>query len=209
IEACVDKYLATARLHAAGLPVPRTVACEGVDAALEAFAALGGDVVLKPLFGSEGRGILRLDTLALAERVLSLVAPLGAVLYLQEFLPHRHDYRGLVLGGRVLAAMRRSAPDHDFRANVSVGGRFEAFELPDAWRDLAVRAAAAVGAPFAGVDLLTGRDGEPLVVEVNSNPGFQALQQTTAVCIPTAVVDYLAAAEFMQSTSLPPTAGLS
>src|SRR5229473_1659667 len=70
VETCVDKYLATARLEAAGLPVPATVVCQHADAALEAFAALGGDVIVKPLFGSEGRGMIRLTDLDLAWRTL-------------------------------------------------------------------------------------------------------------------------------------------
>jgi ribosomal protein S6--L-glutamate ligase len=73
IECAVDKYLTTARLAAAGLPVPRTVACQTVEDGRQAFEALGGDVVIKPLFGSEGRGITRLDDAALAERAFSLL----------------------------------------------------------------------------------------------------------------------------------------
>jgi ribosomal protein S6--L-glutamate ligase len=193
IEACVDKYLATARLQAAGLPVPRTAVCEDLDEAMAAFAALGGDVVVKPLFGSEGRGMLRIEDESLAYRVLRTLVKTGGVLYLQEHVPHPGgDVRALVLGGRVLAGMRRWS-DADFRTNVSRGGRFERWDLPPAWQELAVRAAAAVGAVVAGVDLLAGPDGQPLVLEVNSTPGFQALVQTTAVPVPHEIMACLAA----------------
>ncbi len=71
LETCVDKYLASARLDAAGLPVPPTVACQDADAALAAFAALGGDVVVKPLFGSEGRGMVRVTDVEMAWRTFA------------------------------------------------------------------------------------------------------------------------------------------
>src|SRR5437762_437751 len=81
VEACVDKYLATARLEAAGLPVPPTAVCQHADAALEAFAALGGDVVVKPLFGSEGRGMVRVADPETAWRVFRTLERVQAVLY--------------------------------------------------------------------------------------------------------------------------------
>lgn len=188
IECCVDKYLATSRLHAAGLPTPRTSVCEGLDEALAAFTELGGNVVVKPLFGSEGRGILRLENPSLAYRVLRTIVKTQSVVYLQEWVDHPgFDVRVLVLDGRVLAAMKRTAVG-DFRTNVSCGGRFASFELSEAWGTLALRSAAAVGARFAGVDLLTDRDERVFVIEVNSVPGFQAILQTTTVDIPAELV---------------------
>ena len=192
IETCVDKFLATARLQAARLPVPRTAVCESLDEAMIAFSELGGDVVVKPLFGSEGRGIVRLHDESLAYRVLRTLTTIDAVLYLQEFIAHPgHDVRAFVVGDRVVAAMRRSS-DRDFRTNVARGGRFETHVLSDEWADYAVRAARAVGARVAGVDLLPDATGCPLVLEVNSTPGFQALVQTTAVDIPAAIVRHAA-----------------
>jgi ribosomal protein S6--L-glutamate ligase len=191
IEACVDKYLATARLSAAGLPVPRTEVCERADDAMAAFERLGADVVLKPLFGSEGRGILRIDNVAVAERVFKALASVEAVLYLQEFVRHPgHDVRALVIGDRVTAAMRRRS-NGDFRTNVARGGSFEACELSEEWSTLAVAAAKAVGAEIAGVDLLPDANGKPLVVEVNSTPGFKAIAQVTSVDLPQAIVRFV------------------
>ncbi len=103
IEAAVDKYLTTARLQAAGLTVPRTFVCQTVEDALAGFAALGGDVVVKPLFGAEGRGIARLCDEAVAQHAFSLLIQSGAVLYLQEFVPHEgSDLRVLIVGERRL-----------------------------------------------------------------------------------------------------------
>src|SRR5437763_6090755 len=193
VETCVDKYLATARLEAAGLPVPPTAVCQHADAALEAFAALGGDVVVKPLFGSEGRGMVRVSDPEVAWRTFRTLERTQAVLYLQRFVPHPGwDLRVLVLGGRVLAAMRRHA-DGDWRTNVAQGGRAEAVTPADAEARLAQRAAATVGAPFAGVDLLPlpGGDGY-CVLEVNAVPGWRALAPACGVDVAAAVVRYLA-----------------
>jgi ribosomal protein S6--L-glutamate ligase len=198
VEACVDKHLATTRLHAAGLPVPRTAVCEGIEPALEAFHWLGGDVVVKPLFGSEGRGIVRIDNPILAERVFRALMSIQAIVYLQEFVAHPgYDVRALVLGDRVLAAMRRSSSS-DFRTNVAQGAAVSPFHLPAEWHEMAVCAARTISAPLAGVDLLPNERGQPLVVEVNSAPGFRALAQTTAVDVPAAILRFLIDADWPQ-----------
>lgn len=175
IECAVDKYLTTARLVAAGLPVPETFVCENAEAALERFAALGGDVVVKPIFGSEGRGILRVSDPDLALRVFRTLERIQAVLYVQRFIDHEgFDLRVMVLDGRVLAGMRRRSQG-DFRTNVSRQGRGEAVELTERERELALRASAAVGTRLAGVDLLYDRQGTCYVIEVNGVPGWRAL----------------------------------
>ncbi len=192
VETCVDKYLASARLKAAGLLVPPTAVCQHADAALEAFAALGGDVVVKPLFGSEGRGMVRVADPETAWRVFRTLERTQAVLYLQQFVRHPGwDLRALVVGGRVLAAMRRFARD-DWRTNVAQGGRAESVRLSAVQEELALRAAAAVGAPVAGVDLLPGPDGELYVIEANAVPGWRALAPVTGVDVAAELVRFLA-----------------
>ena len=192
VEAAVDKYLATARLDAAGLPVPPTWAGERAEDALAAFEALGGDVVVKPLFGSEGRGLVRVSDPELARRVFHALERIGAVLYLQRFVRHPgHDLRAFVLGDRVLGAIRRHAPPGDWRTNVAVGGRAEAVALEPAAERLALRAARAVGATMAGVDLLPDADGKLLVLEVNAVPGWRALAAATGVDVASAILEGL------------------
>jgi ribosomal protein S6--L-glutamate ligase len=193
LEACVDKYLATAKLAAAGLPVPPTVTCQTADAALDAFHALGGDVVVKPLFGSEGRGMVRVSDAELAWRTFRTLERTQAVLYVQQFVPHPGwDLRILLLGGRVLAAMRRHARN-DWRTNVAQGGRAEAVTATVEQERLALRAAAAVGAVFAGVDLLPTPEGH-IVLEVNAVPGWRALAPACGVDVAAAVVAHLTGA---------------
>src|SRR5439155_5366484 len=119
LEASIDKYLASARLHAAGLPVPPTRVCQDAESALEAFNALGGDVVVKPLFGSEGRGMVRLTDAELAWRTFRTLERMQSVLYLQRFIAHPGwDLRAFILDGRVIAAMRRYS-NGDWRTNVA------------------------------------------------------------------------------------------
>lgn len=192
LEACVDKYLATARLAAAGLRVPPTVVCQDAESALEAFAALGGDVVVKPLFGSEGRGMVRVSDPELAWRTFRTLERTQSVLYLQQFVRHPGwDLRAFVLGGCVLTAMRRHARG-DWRTNVAQGGSGEVARLGHDEEQLALRAADALGAAVAGVDLLPGPDGEWYVLEVNAVPGWRALAPVTGVDVAAAVVDFLA-----------------
>ncbi len=191
VEICVDKYLATALLEAAGLRVPPTVVCQHADAALEAFTALGGDVVVKPVFGSEGRGMVRVSDPELAWRTFRTLERTQAVLYLQQFIRHPGwDLRVFVVGGRVLTAMRRVSRG-DWRTNVAQGGAGESIRVGPEEERLALRAAAALGAPVAGVDLLPGPGGEWYVLEVNAVPGWRALAPVTGVDVAAEVVRFL------------------
>lgn len=180
IEAAVDKYLATAKLQAAGLLVPTTIVCQTASDGLAAFEALGGDVVVKPLFGGEGRGITRVSDVAIARRVFTSLEQIGAVLYVQQFIPHDGvDWRLLVIGDEVLG-MKRVNPD-DWRTNISLGARPAPLEVTVELAQLARRAAATVGAAVAGVDLLPARDGRLYAIEVNAVPGWRALVEVTGV----------------------------
>lgn len=191
IECAVDKYLTTARLAAAGLTVPATIVCENAETAQEAFERLGGDVVVKPVFGSEGRGILRVSDPDLALRTFRTLERIDAVLYLQQFVEHNGaDIRVLILGGRILGAIRRRSED-DFRTNVSRNGRAEPHTLTNEERQTALEAAVIVGAQFAGVDLLYDRGGTCYVIEVNAVPGWRAFGKVTNCDVATDVIRYL------------------
>lgn len=191
VEAAVDKYLTSARLQAAGLLTPRTIVCQTSEAAMEAFERLGGDVVVKPIFGSEGRGIARLQDEAMAERAFRLLESLGSVIYLQEFIRHDgFDLRLLVVGKRVLG-MRRRNP-HDWRTNCSRGAEAEPLEVTPELAEMALRAAAAVGATVAGVDLLPMPDGRLAAIEVNAVPGWKALSAAIGVDVARLVLEHTA-----------------
>ena len=122
IERTVDKFLASTLLARAGIPTPRTIACERPADALEAFAELGGDVIVKPLFGSMGVGMVRVDDPDVAQRVFRALELERAVYYLQETLPHAgRDVRALVVGEQVVASIERSG--EGWRTNLARGGR--------------------------------------------------------------------------------------
>ncbi|HRE99349.1 MAG TPA: RimK family alpha-L-glutamate ligase [Pirellulaceae bacterium] len=174
LEIAIDKYLTTAMLAAAGLPVPETIAVQSVDEAMAGFDRLGQDVVVKPLFGGEGRGLIRLEDPDLAVRAFRTLVQLGAVIYLQRFVRHPgYDVRILLIGDQAWS-IRRIHPT-DWRTNVSRGARAERFEPPAEWIELARRAASAIDARIVGIDLLPDERGEPLVLEANAVPGWQGL----------------------------------
>lgn len=191
LECAVDKYLTTARLRAAGLPVPETIVCEHEDDAEAAFEALGRDVVVKPLFGSEGRGIVRVTDPDLAHRTFRTLMRLDSVLYIQKFIQHEgFDVRVLVLNSRVVGAIRRRSP-HDFRTNVSRSAVAELHVPTDQEEEFAVRATAATGAYVAGIDLLYDRLGNCYVIEVNAVPGWQAFARTTGIDVAGRLIEQL------------------
>ncbi len=192
LEICVDKYLASARLENAGLPTPPTAVCQDAETAFAAYERLGGDVIVKPLFGSEGRGMVRVESPDLAWRVFRTLERMQTILYVQQTIAHPGwDLRVFVLGERVLAAMRRHAKE-GWRTNVAQGGRAEAVSVTAEEERLALAAARAVGAQVAGVDLLPRPDGAYDVLEVNAVPGWRALAPATGVDVGRAIVEFLA-----------------
>jgi RimK family alpha-L-glutamate ligase len=176
IERTIDKSWAGAVLTLAGVPTPPTTVCERYDDAMQAFDELGGDVVVKPLFGAMGHGIVRVEDRDLAHRVFRALELERTVYYVQRTVAPagRRDLRLLVIGREIVGAMERATDS--WRANIARGAHPRAVTLGDDERRLAVAAAVALEADVAGVDLLIGPDGEAVVVEVNGIPGWQALQ---------------------------------
>ena len=197
IERAVDKFYTTALLQQAGLPVPETVVCERADEAMAAIRRLladGDDVIIKPVFGSMGHGLVRIADAELAWRVVRPLEQMRSVFYVQRAIDHGgRDIRLFVVGDRVLGAIERTAAAGDWRTNVSRGGVARAIDIPGEWRDYALRAARAVGADYAGVDLLQSRAGEAFVLEVNGIPGWEGLQAATGRDVAAAIVDHLEA----------------
>jgi RimK family alpha-L-glutamate ligase len=188
IERTIDKFLASALLARAGVPTPRTIACERPEDALDAFAELGGDVIVKPLFGSMGAGMTRVDDPDVAYRVFHALALERAVYYLQEALPHAgRDLRAFVVGGRVLAAVERVGPG--WRKNVARGARARAMALSTEQERLCLEAADALGVDYAGVDLLGD-----YVLELNAIPGWHGLQAATGADVAAAIVAHVESA---------------
>jgi tetrahydromethanopterin:alpha-L-glutamate ligase len=196
IERCVDKSMTSFLLARAGVPTPATWTMESAEAAraLVEREAPSGPLVLKPLFGAQGKGlrlIRRPEDLPGSEEI-------AGVYYLQQFQSNGAqdftDYRLFVLRGRVIATMMRRAAA--WITNVKQGGQPLAV-APDAKMErLAIAAAEAVGAAIAGVDVLVGADGAPTVLEVNSMPAWSGVQKVSkrniAEAIASALMDELA-----------------
>jgi len=195
IERCVDKSMTSFLLSRAGIATPATWAFESHEQAraIVQRETASGALVLKPLFGSQGRGLIlirTLDDLPPPEQVA------GRVYYLQRFVGVKraryHDFRLLVVHGRVVAAMQRHSSQ--WITNIKRGGRPIAVAVNAEMKTLALRSAAAVGADFAGVDILYTSDGHPTVLEVNSMPAWSGLQRVTPTNIAAQLADALAAA---------------
>lgn len=189
IERAVDKYYSLALMEENGIPVPRTIVSESPSKALEAFHELGGDVVVKPVYGSQGIGVTRVSNPEVALRVFRALAFVHHVLYVQEFVPHgNRDIRVFVIGGEVVAAMYRIS--EDWKTNIHQGARPEAMKPDSDLCDLAVKSADCLGCDIAGVDVMEGSNGY-VVNEVNSQPGFQGLQSTTEVDIAVKIAEFV------------------
>jgi ribosomal protein S6--L-glutamate ligase len=192
LERTIDKFLASALLARAGVPTPQTIACERPDDALEAFEELGGDVIVKPLFGAMGAGMTRVDDADVAYRVFHALELERAVYYLQEALPHDgRDLRALVVGGRVLAAIERVGSG--WRANLARGATAQPTRLSADQERLCLEAAAALGVEYAGVDVLRAADGRDYVIELNGIPGWRGLQEATGADVAGALVEHVEA----------------
>lgn len=193
IERCVDKSTATFLFQKAGLPTPPTRVCEGYAPALAHASQLNAPLVLKPLFGSQGNGIRR----AMSASELPPPEEVGNVYYMQHYLrapdaTQFEDWRVFVSRGRILAAMVRRGKT--WITNVHQGAEPAPHEPCDEMRDLAQRAVAAIGADYAGVDLIRSADGKLMVLEINSNPAWKGLQSVTSVDIAeTLAADFLEA----------------
>ncbi|MFX1277582.1 MAG: RimK family alpha-L-glutamate ligase [Promethearchaeota archaeon] len=188
LEIASDKFLTSIYLERNEIPTPKTIICENPDDALEAFEELGEDVILKPLFGSKGLGMTRLNDKGFAENVIYTLTELNDIFYLQEFVEHNNrDIRILVLGDKAIAGMYRISDN--WKTNIHAGARSEPIELTKQLKSLAIRAANATKTEIAGVDIIESETGFQ-VIEVNSIPGFTALQKVTNINLAEEIIKY-------------------
>lgn len=189
IERSADKYHTLALFEEHGLPVPPTIVTESSEEAVKAFRELGRDVVLKPIFGSRGMGSTRVTDPDVAERLFRAIVFYHGVLYLQKFIPHGvSDLRAFVVGKKVIAAMHRVAAN--WKTNVSLGAKPVPFSPTNEIEHLAVETADVIGCKIAGVDILESEDG-PMIIELNSQPGWRGLQSVADVNIAEEIVTYV------------------
>ncbi|MHB0913588.1 MAG: RimK family alpha-L-glutamate ligase [Armatimonadota bacterium] len=169
-----SKAQTTALLQKSGFPVPRTLITQNLDEAISARRRFG-TVVIKPLYGSHGKDMARIED----ETVLpDFLAGHGAV-YIQEYVENEgRDIRAFVVGDRVVASVYRVAKDGEWRTNVAQGSNCEPCELSEEMHDLCVEATRTIGLEYTGVDLMESPDG-PLILELNGAPWWQGLYEAT------------------------------
>ncbi|WP_404310186.1 ATP-grasp domain-containing protein [Neorhodopirellula lusitana] len=191
LEIAIDKFATLARGRRLGIPVPPTAVVQSRAEAMEAFEVLGGDVVVKPIFGGEGRGVMRLQNRELAWTAFSVLSQVGSVLYIQQFIPPGgRDIRILVLGDQVFAIRRTSG--NDFRTNVKAGGKSERIELDDHWRTIALQFCDSLQLRYAAVDLIESENGNGFyLIEVNAIPGWKSAQSVMPISIADQIVSFL------------------
>jgi RimK family alpha-L-glutamate ligase len=187
IEVAGDKFLSGVRLTKAGLPVPKSIVTENLDAALDGFSSLGEDVVVKPIIGSRGRGIVRITDREIAWRIFDTLLRSNKVIFMQEYLPHGlQDIRTLVVGDKVIAAMYRVS--NNWKSNISEGAIPKPCKIEESLEQLSIDASKTLGCELAGIDLVEVKDTR-YVIEVNPSPGWKGLQSVTENSIADAIID--------------------
>ncbi|MFT6818793.1 MAG: ribosomal protein S6--L-glutamate ligase [Myxococcota bacterium] len=163
---------------------------QDVQASIERVG--GAPVIIKLLEGTQGIGVILAPDAKVAESIIETLQSTGTNVLLQQFIAESRgrDIRALVVGDRVVAAMRRTAQGDEFRSNVHRGGKAEAVILDPAFERSAVRAAQIMGLRVAGVDMLEGKDG-PLILEVNSSPGLEGIEGATGLDVAGAIIDHI------------------
>jgi ribosomal protein S6--L-glutamate ligase len=187
-----DKLRALQLLSRFGIDIPRTVMCrfrEEVPAAVEMVGGL--PCIIKLIQGTQGVGVMLATTTVEVQGMLEALWTLGQEIILQEMVAESRgrDVRALVVGDRVVAAMRRTARQGEFRSNIHRGASAEAVELPREFAETAVKAARVIGLEVAGIDMLEARSG-PKIMEVNSTPGFEGLERATGRDVATPYVQH-------------------
>ena len=173
LEIAIDKWLTLDVARQSGIETPRTICCQTREDALLAFEMLGCDCIVKPIFGGEGRGIVRVTDADMAWRVFSTLEQLQSVIYIQEFLVSQgYDLRLLVVGDELFCVRREN--HGDWRSNVARGGQAIPHEPTFEQISIAFRACKAIQGWMIGVDILPTIDGRNVLLEVNAVPGWRA-----------------------------------
>lgn len=188
-----DKLRSLQLLSRAGVGMPTTSfahSTQDINGLLEVVG--GAPVVIKLLEGTQGLGVVLAETKKAAESVVSAFRQLDANILVQDYIKEAGgaDIRAFVVGGKVVAAMKRQGAPGDFRSNLHRGGSAEVVRLEPKERSHAVRAAKAMGLSVAGVDLLQSDEG-PLVLEVNSSPGLEGIEGASGVDIADLIIEYI------------------
>jgi ribosomal protein S6--L-glutamate ligase len=188
-----DKLRALQILSRHDIGIPATEFVQNRADVLPAIERIGGaPVIIKLLEGTQGVGVILADSVKVAQAIIETLHSTRQNVLIQKFVAESRgrDIRALVVGDRVVAAMRRVAQGTEFRSNVHRGGRTEKVDLDPAYAEVAVRAAQIMNLQVAGVDMLESSSG-PQIMEVNSSPGFEGIETTTQLDVAGAIVDFV------------------
>jgi ribosomal protein S6--L-glutamate ligase len=188
-----DKLRALQLLARRGIGLPVTTFAHGPKTAASVIEEVGGTpVVIKLLEGTQGMGVILAETNASAVSIIEAFSAANVNIMVQEFIEEARgtDVRAFVVGGRVVAAMKRTGRTSDFRSNLHRGGRADPTEISPEERDTAISAAEALGLNVCGIDMLRSKRG-PLVIEVNSSPGLRGIETASGVDIAASITDFL------------------
>jgi ribosomal protein S6--L-glutamate ligase len=188
-----DKFRSLQLLARKGIPMPLTGFAQSPDDTTDLIRMVGGaPLVIKLLEGTQGKGVILADSHQSAVSIINAFKEMHANILVQEFIEESRgtDIRCLVIGDKVVAAIRRQAKEGEFRANVHQGGKALKVKLTPQERTIAVSAAKTMGLKVAGVDLLRSNYG-PLVLEINSSPGLEGIEKATQINIAGKIIDYI------------------
>ena len=199
-----DKLTASQILSQKGIPVPKTALVTSWRDVERAISRVGGvPCIVKTSQGTQGDGVYLVRSIRHAkELVYRLLAERNTIL-VQEYIRESHgkDIRVIVVGGKVVAAMRRVSNGREFRSNFHLGGRVESIDLPDEYAKVAIDAATHLGIEVGGVDLLEGRMG-PILLEVNSSPGLEGIEKASGVNVAAHIIKMISKRHKIQSINL-------
>jgi ribosomal protein S6--L-glutamate ligase len=188
-----DKFRALQLLARKGIPMPLTSFAQSPDDTEDLIRMVGGaPLVIKLLEGTQGKGVVLADSHQSAVSIINAFKEMHANILVQEFIQESHgtDIRCLVIGDKVVAAIKRQAKEGEFRANVHQGGKALKVKLSPKERAIAIASAKAMGLKVAGVDLIRSANG-PLVLEINSSPGLEGIEKTTQINIAHKIIQYI------------------
>ena len=186
-----DKLHSSQILARNRIPTPRTAYVRDMKDIERAIEAVGGlPAVVKVTQGTQGQGVFLRHTIHETRNLVQGLLVTGKAVLIQEYIAESHgkDIRALVVGGKVVATMRRKVRGREFRSNYHLNGTVEKVEISEEYAEVACRAARVLGLNVAGVDLLEGNEG-PLVLEVNSSPGLEGIEKASGVNVAGAIID--------------------
>ena len=188
-----DKFRSLQLLARKGIPMPLTGFAQSPDNTADLIRMVGGaPLVIKLLEGTQGKGVVLADSQQSAISIINAFKEMHANILVQEYIEESHgtDIRCLVIGDKVVAAIKRQAKEGEFRANVHQGGKALKVKLTPEERNIAIMSAKAMGLKVAGVDLVRSKRG-PLVLEINSSPGLEGIETATQINIAGKIIQYI------------------